>query len=321
MRTFQPFNSVFLFLENFTEEKFEQEMFSEKVAVCGSCFDKLEEYDRICLQAARIQEEIAQCFSSSQEKYRVDSSDILQCETCSKKFTTVDDLNEHFCLEDGIIVEYVDDTSDQVSDGESSQSTSRQERKLSSCNYTCNTCNEQFGKKRDYKLHVKLAHLPDGADVFTCSQCCDNIFVSEIELKLHTTVAHPADPTATSFECPVPTCAKAFSTRSLLNRHFGIHSANSERPHVCDICGKTFFHYRYLLNITISLTQKYIYPNVLSSFQAHIKIHTDTRDYNCSQCAKTFRSQSHLNRHLKTHTKQKDHECSGEFICTAKCFI
>lgn len=176
--------------------------------------------------------------------------------------------------------------------------------------HTCSTCHKAFSKKRDYQQHVKLAHLPDNAELFSCSQCVETFFVSDMELKLHNVVAHPVDPSSASFHCPV--CDKAFTSKSLLNRHFGIHSANLERPHICkpncircdrensfffclilgEICGKSFFHY--------------------SSFQAHGKIHADIRDYQCPQCAKTFRSQSHLTRHLKTHTKQKDHECKGE---------
>lgn len=155
--------------------------------------------------------------------------------------------------------------------------------------YTCNICNEQFERKRYYQNHTRTSHLPENAEIFHCSQCNEGFFATENELKLHVVVSHRSDPSS-PYLCPV--CSKAFSTKALLNRHFGIHSADSKRPHVCEICGKTFFHY--------------------SSFRAHVKMHTDIRDFSCSHCTKSFRSQSHLNRHLKIHTKQKDHECQSK---------
>lgn len=154
--------------------------------------------------------------------------------------------------------------------------------------YSCSTCNEGFNKRRDYQVHIKLAHLPDDAEIFTCNLCKDTYFVSEMELALHNNLYHPVDSSHKGFECPI--CSKVYTTKTLLSRHFSIHSSATDRPHICEICGKSFFHY--------------------SSILAHAKMHSDIRDHACPQCGKAFRSQSHLTRHLKTHKPgSKTHEC------------
>lgn len=280
-------------LESFTGEKFNAEMFSSstQAEVCVDCLTKLEQYDKICLEAARIQEEIVEVFKRNQEKCRSNTKDFLKCMTCFAQCSSSEELDGHDCIVDNDelyeeCVEYTEESS--CGEEGKGSATSKSLKKQVSYNYTCNTCGEHFEKKREYQLHAKLAHLPENAEVFTCSQCNDSLFVSEMELKLHNVCAHPTNPSSSSFQCPI--CSKHFSTKALLNRHFGIHSSSSERPHICEVCGKTFFHY--------------------SSFQLHAKMHLDIRDYICTQCTKTFRSQSHLNRHLKTHSKVKNHECS-----------
>lgn len=270
-------------------------MFSPSVEaeICLECLEKLEEYDRICLQAARIQEDIANIFKDNQAKIQDDQNDFLKCQTCFAQCSSLDKLSTHECIieddEEFDVIEYAEYSSDSAEIV--IESPQKSATKIESFNYTCNICSQRFERRRNYQSHIKMAHLPENAEIFHCSQCNDGFFASENELKLHIVVTHPADLTSVStYECPI--CSKAFTTKALLNRHFGIHSSDSERPHICEICGKTYFHY--------------------SSFRAHVKIHTDIRDYSCSQCDKTFRSQSHLNRHLKIHTKQKDHECRSE---------
>ena len=215
-------------------------------------------------------------------------------------------MSEHECIDDSELFfeviqsddqDYVSDTLEEfIVETESSLPVKRAKPEILS--YTCNICNKHFGKKREYQLHIKIAHLPEDAKIFPCSKCHSETFVSENELKLHFVVSHPADPSTSNFECPI--CAKIFSSKSLLNRHYGIHTANSYRPHICEICGKTFYHY--------------------SSFYAHAKIHPDIRDFKCTQCTKAFRSQSHLNRHMKSHTKTKNHECPSKFRCLMQYF-
>lgn len=152
--------------------------------------------------------------------------------------------------------------------------------------YTCGTCNESFDKKKDYQQHVKLAHLPDGSQVFLCDLCGENdhFFPSELELKFHNVIKHPADKNA-PLQCPG--CPKQFSNKSLLTRHFGLHL--QDKPLVCELCGKRYFH--------------------SSSFHMHMVAHRGEKQHTCKECGRSFISTSHLNRHLKTHSGIKNYEC------------
>lgn len=212
--------------------------------------------------------------------------ELVECGDCNVQFTNIEELNNHECVvaEELDVVDYDDEPTPDEKQEVFEKKTSK------SALYTCNTCGDTFEKRRDYSSHVKLAHLPVNAEIFTCSLCKEGFFASEMECKLHTVIAHPDDPSSSSFECPV--CLKTFKTKGLVSRHFGIHKSDTERPHICEICGKAFFH--------------------SSSIKSHEKIHFDQRDYACSHCSKTFRSQSHLNRHIKTHSNQKNYACSSE---------
>lgn len=231
--------------------------------MCDNCCKKLEEYDRICQQAAKIQDEISNNFKKTQQRI----SDSLSC----FKLEVEDDTFDH----DLVFFEANESDND---------------TKINplECLYNCSICQEKFAKKKLYQSHMKFAHLPKEATIFSCADCAESLFISNLELQLHQNIFHSTDLSSKLFQCPA--CPKKFRTKSLINRHFGIHTS-SDRPFVCEQCGKTFFHY--------------------SSFQAHIKVHNDERAFSCKLCPKTFRSQSHLNRHTKTHTKQKSHECSG----------
>lgn len=277
-----PFNLI----EAFVGEKFEELVLSPSIQaeVCGICVEKFEDYDKHCLEAARIQDEITTTFRQNQAMIKMTNKS-LKSSICEEQCFNYEEVSSECEIDDQYdIVEYAEELE------ETMEALKKEPKKVESTNYTCNKCNKKFQRKREYQLHLKLSHMSENAELFSCSQCKDEaMFASEMEYRLHVIISHPLDLTAPSFECPV--CTKVFTTKAVLNRHFGIHSSNSERPHVCEICGKTFFHF--------------------SSFRAHLKIHADIRDFPCTQCSKSFRSQSHLNRHLKIHTKQKDHECPG----------
>ncbi len=159
----------------------------------------------------------------------------------------------------------------------------KSKRKQEGLIYTCTTCNASFDRKKDYTHHIKVAHLPPGAEIFTCAMCDSNeknFFVSELELQLHHVIKHQ-DPKISHYQCPA--CPKIFNNKTLLNRHFGMHL--DDKPLVCDICGKRYFH--------------------ASSFHMHLIAHKGIKGHSCAECGKSFMSSSHLNRHLKTHTGVK----------------
>ena len=66
----------------------------------------------------------------------------------------------------------------------------------------------------------------------------------------------------------------------------------SDKPHVCDVCGKRFKTKAYL--------------------RSHVSVHTRDRPYKCDGCDETFSCQAHLDRHHLIHTKEKPFVC---FTC------
>jgi uncharacterized C2H2 Zn-finger protein len=265
--------------------------------VCGECLEELHEYEKICRRAAKIQEHISDVFSTTQQKFKEPDGGI-KCSACFALFASQDEMDDHDCIVDETVdcIEFMtaeeceEEEEDEEDDGEDGEGSARKKRVKGEhvTDYTCGTCNKSFEKKRDYSQHVKLAHLPDGAQVFTCVLGCDdlqdNIFPSELELKFHYVIKHPSKQ-GEPLQCPG--CPKVFSNKALLSRHFGLHL--QDKPLVCELCGKRYYH--------------------SSSFHMHMVAHKGIKSHVCKECGRSFISTSHLNRHLKTHTGVKNYEC------------
>jgi hypothetical protein len=76
-------------------------------------------------------------------------------------------MYDHACIideEDFDCVEYICEDDEELLE-EVKPSTSKSTRKVDGLAYSCETCNETFSRKKEYTQHVKLAHLPDGAQV------------------------------------------------------------------------------------------------------------------------------------------------------------
>lgn len=227
--------AIISILESFVGEKFDELICSPATPaeICMKCFGTVEEYDRICLQAAQIQESLAKSFRDNQSYIHELSSDLLKCSDCLMEFSSSEGLQDHECIqliETKIETAYINDSADDLEDEPLNMSQSASVP--NPFKFTCNTCHEKFGKRKEYQNHVKRAHLPIEADTYECGKCYSR-FISENDLLLHTTIAHPRDPHSTAFPCPL--CFKTFGTKTLLNRHFGIHSADTERPHICKL--------------------------------------------------------------------------------------
>lgn len=243
-------------------------------------------YDKLCQEASEIQNSLTSKFLAFQADIQQDLVGESEGDSNSIQETTEDETFE--CIQD-------DDTQFDIIEEEAIVTESEEleeptnvfERPEVAISYNCSICLEKFEKNKDYQSHIRFAHLPEDAEFFICLKCNNSKFTSENDLALHNAIAHRE---GEDFVCP--TCNKVFASRTLLTRHFAIHTSSIFRPYVCSECGKSFFHY--------------------SSFHAHKKSHADIRDYSCTECSKAFRSLSHLNRHRKTHTKSKHkiHECS-----------
>jgi uncharacterized Zn-finger protein len=61
------------------------------------------------------------------------------------------------------------------------------------------------------------------------------------------------------------------------------------KPHVCDVCGKSFSLRSYL--------------------RQHFLIHTGEKPFTCTECGKGFTQRSNLKTHMRLHTGEKPHVC------------
>ncbi|CRK99938.1 CLUMA_CG013237, isoform A [Clunio marinus] len=91
-----------------------------------------------------------------------------------------------------------------------------------------------------------------------------------------------------NFKCTLPSCNKAFNSRTALGYHLKTHT--TERRFVCDQCAKAF-------------ARKY-------SLVIHRRIHTGERNYKCTDCDKSFRASSYLLNHKRIHTGEKPYSCT-----------
>lgn len=199
--------SHFLFLETFTSRVYEENTLSE-AEICLTCFDKFRKYDRLMAEASDVQEDLLNLFNNSQSKLHDDFAD------------EANNLQEECIVEE-------DENLFELVEVDTTEEDRTNDKKALINLYTCNTCNENFQKKRDYKAHIRIAHLPENAELFSCTECTE-VFPSEQELLLHNAISHQ---TTDKFECPI--CRKVLSAKNLLVRHFNIHL--SSRPYVCKL--------------------------------------------------------------------------------------
>jgi uncharacterized Zn-finger protein len=66
-------------------------------------------------------------------------------------------------------------------------------------------------------------------------------------------------------------------------------STNVEKPHMCSVCGKTFF--------------------TLGHLRSHEQTHNESKDFTCLPCGKQFLTKSYLNRHMKSHLNERNYKC------------
>lgn len=67
-------------------------------------------------------------------------------------------------------------------------------------------------------------------------------------------------------------------------------AAKEERPHVCQVCQKSFGRKSNLVD--------------------HLRLHANVRPYKCEYCEKTFVQPGNYRSHLRIHTKERPYECS-----------
>ncbi|XP_076472721.1 uncharacterized protein LOC143302086 [Babylonia areolata] len=230
------------------------------------------------------------------------------CDKCSFKSKRESHYNKHMKLHEGASVEVHKCTECDFKTIRLSH-LRRHEllHKNSNSLLTCNLCGYLTDSANMLSKHVKLKH-PNGRNStasqqqFNCEVCghsSSNRKYFTRHLMRHArdsnnaTVAGPD-----GFQCTE--CSKTFQRRVHYDRHLRDVHGPQLRPHLCDICGKSFKR--------------------SDALQQHKVVHTSQANrkyqFHCAKCSKGFRSQAHLREHLTMHSSERPflcHYCGSSF--------
>ncbi|XP_049796277.1 zinc finger protein 624-like isoform X14 [Schistocerca nitens] len=212
--------------------------------------------------------------------------------------------------------------------------------------FTCSSCKQTFLSKYSLIMHV-FTHI-DGVQppVHICTTCGEVFHThdglsrhskvekrtSQEESEQHSTVSNikrnrsdifgesysQSSPSVTNNDerphvCDV--CGKSFDALRSLKKHYFIHTDNTS--HKCKICGVAFTRYCHLKQHVLSHTgerphkcnvceKSFILP---SHLKTHSLIHIGGRPYNCEICGKSFTACGNLKKHILIHTGERPHKC------------
>lgn len=183
-------------------------------AICFECFIALEKFDELQLQCESIQTKVTDLFRKTHAEQVFLKQEPMDYEDFEGSVSSFN-----------------------------FESPEKEKETSVAPTYSCDVCGDRFTMKRDFKKHVKLAHLPANTELFPCSKC-DDILTSDLELKLHNATAHPDDPSTKTFKCPI--CPRLYSNRKNLRRHYKKHDM-TPTPEVPQIC-KNFLIFTRILN-------------------------------------------------------------------------
>ncbi|KAJ8005221.1 hypothetical protein DPEC_G00144380 [Dallia pectoralis] len=163
---------------------------------------------------------------------------------------------------------------------------------------SCIHCSSQFLNQSVLDIHLQRCPRPEDdktlgrgrgqgrgrsmgqVECDMCGHCC----MTQDGLDLHR-LSHTGQ---TPLRCPMSPCRRRFASSSALGEHILAHcqgtlgkGRGSKRFH-CQICGKDFSY--------------------TSTFNVHMRIHTDERPFECSTCGKRFRQLPHLQDHERIHS-------------------
>ena len=185
----------------------------------------------------------------------------------------------------------------------------------------CETCNESFITRSDFKDHIKRIH--EKRKILTC-KVCDKTFTLTASLYTHLRLVHQSK----SFKCE--TCEKTFATRNYLTQHIEEIHEFIENIFECSQCDKTFDKTFKLKNhktcvhskrLTHKCTECHQMFDSLKSYNDH-KILKHTEEWKekifCISCERIFLSKAQLTFHDRTvHYISKNFDCDicGKTFC------
>ncbi|XP_031709393.1 zinc finger protein 574 isoform X1 [Anarrhichthys ocellatus] len=223
------------------------------------------------------------------------SAHLFSCPHCPSRFNTEDQLNHHKLLH----------TSHPFPCHECGEAFKRRrELDLHSLTHqdkqpaTCHHCSTQFVNQSVLEIHMQRCPSTEedkntgrgrGQGRGRCTgqvECdlCGHRCMTQEGLDLHR-LSHTGQ---TPLKCPVRPCRRRFTSNSTLEEHVVAHfqgtlGKSKNRPRFrCQICLKEFSYN--------------------STFNVHMRTHTDERPFECATCGKRFRQLPHLQDHERIHS-------------------
>ncbi|XP_041650293.1 zinc finger protein 574 isoform X2 [Cheilinus undulatus] len=230
---------------------------------------------------------------------------LFACPNCPSRFNTEDQLNHHKLLHTSHPFPCPDC-------GEAFKR--RKDLDLHSLTHqdkqpaTCPHCSSQFVNQSVLEIHMlrcptteeeKNAGRGRGQGRGRCTgqiECdlCGHRCMTQEGLDLHR-LSHTGQ---TPLKCPVSPCRRRFTSNNALEEHVlahfqGKYGKSKNRPRFrCQICHKDFAYN--------------------STFNVHMRTHTDERPFECTTCGKRFRQLPHLQDHERIHSGLRPFCC---WIC------
>ena len=132
----------------------------------------------------------------------------------------------------------------------------------------CQDCGKVYNSPHALNFHWNKVHSPDLS--IPCDSC-DKVFRNQICLKEHWDKAHDKTP------CTV--CGNLFNKDAMKKHVLAMHSEDSKKTFICDICGRGFAY--------------------KDSYTRHMNLHKGLKPFQCDSCGKDFTDRSALGKHVK----------------------
>ncbi|XP_068084384.1 uncharacterized protein [Anabrus simplex] len=184
--------------------------------------------------------------------------------------------------------------------------------------FACPECDHVHKQWSNMTMHLWRCHLID-MELYSCDQCDFKTNRYGKLVNLHKWIHGTERP----FLCD--SCGKGFKNRKQLRNHKATHKPKVANLMECEVCSRSFSNKR-MLRLHMEHVHNKFRPHLcsycgysvssVSSLKMHMRKHTGEKPFRCDQC--TYRTADHnsLRRHKMQHSGDKPYKCPH---CTYAC--